>query len=332
MTPSLPATEIITGHPKAATLLARSLRSEKISHAYLFRGPDGVGKQEAATAFAAQLNCDHPDNNAPCRVCPSCRKFFSGNHPDLLHIEPDGAAIKISQIRELKKNLAFPPFEARFRVALLVNIHTMRREAANSMLKTLEEPPPDTVIILTGNETGSILPTILSRCQVIPFFALPYGEVAATLHNEDGISQEEALALAAAAEGSLGRARALQKSGLLNHRRQIVTTLLQYPANAPEAVEPILSLAEQAAALKENLPELLDLLRLWLRDLTIAGTGGSDDLITSRDLLPSFAEALHRWSITDLSQRFEHLAQAEKQLSRNCNRALVCEVLFFALL
>ena len=332
MTNPLPATEIITGQPKAATLLARSLRSEKISHAYLFRGPDGVGKQEAATLFAAQLNCGEQQNSTACRICPSCRKFFSGNHPDFIRIEPDGAAIKISQIRELKKTLSFPPFEARFRVALLVNVHTMRREAANSMLKTLEEPPEDTVIILTGDETGGILPTILSRCQIIPFFALPHGQVAETLRDEAEISQEEAAALAAAAEGSLGRARSLHKSGLLAHRREIVKTLLQYPADAAEAVEPILTLAEQGGALKENLPELLDLLRLWLRDLIITKIGGTSNLITSQDLQPSFAEALNRWTIADLSERFGHLEQAEKQLSRNCNRALVCEVLFFALL
>ena len=332
MTNQLPATEIVAGQTKATSLLARSLRSEKISHAYLFRGPDGVGKREAATAFAAQLNCARPQNGAPCRLCSSCRKFFSGNHPDFIHIEPDGAAIKISQIRELKKTLSFPPFEARFRIALLVNVHTMRREAANSMLKTLEEPPADTVIILTGNETGGILPTILSRCQVIPFFTMPYGQVAETLRSEEDISVDEALSLAAAAEGSIGRAKSLHKSGLLAHRREIVTTLLQYKSDAPEAVEPILTLAEQAGALKENLPELLDLLRLWLRDLIIAKTGGADNLITSQDLLPSFTEALNRWTITDLDERFEHLSQAEKQLSRNCNRALVCEVLFFALL
>jgi len=332
MTNALPATEIISGQPKAAALLARSAGNEKVAHAYLFRGPDGVGKREAAITFAARLNCAALANGAPCRRCPSCRKFFSGNHPDFIHIEPDGAAIKISQIRELKKTLTFPPFEARHRVALLVDVHTMRREAANSMLKTLEEPPADTILILTGDETGGILPTILSRCQIIPFFALPYDQVAAHLQQEEEISPEEASALAAAAEGSLGRARMLHKSGLLARRRQIVDTILRYPATAPEGVEPLLDLAEESAALKENLPELFDLLRLWLRDLIVTGIGAPATLITSRDLQPSFAEALQRWTLNDLSQRIESLAEAEKQLSRNCNRALVCEVLFFALL
>ncbi len=330
---ALPATELISGQTKAKTLLARSLSNEKIAHAYFFRGPDGVGKRDAATVFAAQLNCTQPINGSACRTCPSCRKFFSGNHPDLIHIEADGAAIKISQIRELKKTLTFPPFEARYRVALLADVHTMRREAANSILKTLEEPPADTIIILTGEEAGGILPTILSRCQVIPFYALPYQQVAAALLlDEEETSPEEASSLAAAAEGSIGRARRLRKIGLLSLRREIVETLLKYQADAPEGVEPILDLAEQGAALKENLPELFDLLRLWLRDLIVAKVGGRSSLITSQDLQPLLAAACTRWSLSDLCQRFDLLVQAEKQLSRNCNRALVCEVLFFALL
>ncbi|MDH3359418.1 MAG: DNA polymerase III subunit delta' [Desulfobulbaceae bacterium] len=328
----LPTPDITDGQPKAISLLDRSLRSNKIAHAYLFRGPHGVGKRETAIAFAAQLNCNEQENGRACGRCPSCRKFFSDNHPDLIHIEPEGAAIKISQIRELKKTLTFPPFEASYRVVVLTEIHTMRREAANSMLKTLEEPPEDTILILTGDETGGILPTILSRCQVIPFFALPFAQVAKTLQAETEISPEEAASLAAAAEGSIGRARILHKSGLLNLRKEIVATLLKYSPTAPEAVEPILDLAEKSAALKENLPELFDLLRLWFRDLVVTSVGGKNSLITSQDLQASIISALKRWTVTELDQRLNHLDEAEKQLSRNCNRALVCEVLFFALL
>ncbi|MDH5298589.1 MAG: DNA polymerase III subunit delta' [Desulfobulbaceae bacterium] len=324
--------EIRFGQPKAAELLGRSLTSGKLAHAYLFRGPAGVGKRAAAIAFAARINCGQPEGDTGCGRCPSCRKFFSGNHPDLMVVAPEGAAIKISQVREVKKGLAFPPFEARHRVVLLTDIHTMRREAANSLLKTLEEPPADTILILTGDEAGDILPTILSRCQVIPFFALPYHCLATTLQDENALSTEEAFTLAAAAEGSLDRARALIKNDLLSCRREIVHTLLQYPATGATAVEPILALTDRAAELKEELPDLLDLLRLWLRDLIVTTVGGAPDLITSRDLLPSFAAARQRWPLTELFDRLARIDQAEKQLLRNCNRALVCEVLFFALL
>ncbi|MDP2752801.1 MAG: DNA polymerase III subunit delta', partial [Nitrospirota bacterium] len=124
----------IIGQEKAKKLLHRAVEQNRLAHAFLFKGPMGVGKKTLARTFAAALNCQNQEGNEPCGRCPSCRKFRSGSHPDFLVIEPDGAAIKINQVRELKKTLAFPPFEAKIRVALLCDIHTMRREAANSLL------------------------------------------------------------------------------------------------------------------------------------------------------------------------------------------------------
>ncbi|MFH1019251.1 MAG: DNA polymerase III subunit delta', partial [Pseudomonadota bacterium] len=210
----------IIGQDKAKKLLHRAVAQERLSHALLFKGPMGVGKKTCARTFAATLNCHSPAGHEPCGQCSSCRKFNAGSHPDFIVIEPDGAAIKINQVRELKKTLAVPPFEAKIRVVLLCEIHTMRREAANSLLKTLEEPPSQTMLILTADEAGGILPTILSRCQTVPFFPLPQTEVAKILALEAGIAPESGAALAAMAEGSLGRARLLLAKDLLGLRRE----------------------------------------------------------------------------------------------------------------
>ncbi len=321
----------IIGQDKAKELLRRAVDRRRMSHAFLFKGPTGVGKKTLAQVFAAYINCHARAQEEPCGECPSCRKFASGSHPDFLLIEPEGAAIKIDQVRALKKALAFPPLEAQYRTVLLAEVHTMRREAANSLLKTLEEPPPGTVLILTGDEASGILPTILSRCQTIPFFPLPKAELAAHLRLEAELDAESAATLAALAEGSLGRARLLQKKGLLPLRRRIIETLLGLAPDSPAAVSPILELAETTAKLKEDLPELLDLLKTWFHDLLLAATGGGDR-VSNRDLLPFFAGAGQRWSDTALSERLALFAAAQKQLNRNCNPAAVCEVLFFALL
>ncbi|MEW6595241.1 MAG: DNA polymerase III subunit delta' [Thermodesulfobacteriota bacterium] len=318
----------VLGQAKAKEMLRRAMASAKMSHAYLFRGPAGVGKKTMAHAFAATINCAAPVDHEACGTCPSCQKFRSGNHPDFQHIAPDGASIKIQQIRELKKSLAFPPFEARCRVILLADAHTMRRETANSLLKTLEEPPADTVLILTADEASGVLPTIVSRCQVIPFFALPQDEVAQYLMAEAAIAPEQAATLAAIAEGSLGRARLLREKELLPLRQQIVTTLLDLQPDGPEAVERVFDLAEEAAKLKEELAELLDLLRTWYRDLLLAGKGPP----LNQDLAFSWETARRRWSEPELFTRLTRIEQAKRELARNCNRALVCEVLFFALL
>ena len=162
----------VRGQDKAIRLLDRALYSGRLAHAYLFTGPDGVGKTTVALDLAAWLLCRAPEPDRPCGACPGCLKRISNNHPDFLRIRPDGAAIKIDQVRSLKRALTYPPFEAEQRVVLIEEVQTMRREAGNSLLKLLEEPPPGNLLILVGGSMGSILATIVSRCQVIPFAPL----------------------------------------------------------------------------------------------------------------------------------------------------------------
>jgi DNA polymerase-3 subunit delta' len=321
----------IIGQDKAKQLLHRAVAQGRLSHAFLFKGAMGVGKKTFARTFATFLNCQNPLEHESCGQCPSCRKFHAGSHPDFLVIEPEGAAIKINQVRELKKTLAFPPFEAKLRVVLLCDIHTMRREAANSLLKTLEEPPGQTMLILTADEAGIILPTILSRCQTVPFFPLPQDEVAKILSREATIEPESAATLAAMAEGSLGRARLLLAKDLLGQRREIIDNLLQLAPDTPATIQALGNLAESAAKLKEDLPELLDLLTTWLHDLLLHLHGAPDKII-NHDLRPTFPAACRRWSSPQLSERLGMMETARKQLARNCNPTAVCEVLFFALL
>ncbi|MCX5863893.1 MAG: DNA polymerase III subunit delta' [Deltaproteobacteria bacterium] len=321
----------IIGQDKAKKLLHRAVEQDRLAHALLFKGPMGVGKKTLAKTFAAALNCQNPQSHEPCGQCPSCVKLRSGSHPDFIVIEPEGAAIKINQVRELKKTLAFPPFEAKIRVALLCDIHTMRREAANSLLKTLEEPPSQTMLILTADEAGGILPTILSRCQTVPFFPLPQAKVAKILALEAGIDLESAATLAAMAEGSLGRARVILTKDLLGLRREIVDHLLRLEPNTPATIQALGDLAESAAKLKEDLGELLELLTTWLHDLLLFDHGAPGSII-NHDMSPTFPTACRRWSSGQLADKLRLLDTARKQLARNCNPTAVCEVLFFGLL
>lgn len=321
----------VIGQTKAKHFLLSCHAKDKMSHAYLFKGPGGVGKKMTARAFAALINCSAPRDSEVCGHCPSCKKFASGNHPDLQVLEPQGAGIKIDQVRALQKDLTYAPFEARTRVVILPDIHdTMRRpEVANSLLKTLEEPPPHTLLILTGDEAGGILPTILSRCQLVPFAPLTSREVAGLLPAE--VAAEEGLTLAAVAEGSPGRALRLHESGLLEQRRQMIADLTALQPDNPEAVEQVYNLAAQAADLKENLPELLDLLTTWLRDLLLLNLQSAANLI-NHDLTALLDQDSQAWRHPGLLAAIDHIRQARRQLQRNCNRTLVCEVLFFALL
>lgn len=322
----------LLGHNKAKFLLQEAVAKNKIAHAYLFRGPDGVGKKRAALTFAAYLNCKSPLEGDACCHCASCRKYISGSHPDLIHIAPDGAAIKIGQVRALKHQLAFPPLEAAVRVIVLEDIHTMRREAANSLLKTLEEPPPNNILILTADQTGEILPTIISRCQVIPFGPLNYEDMALVLMRDNDLENIQAITLSSVAEGSLGRAKLLLQEDLLVFRQEVVEHLLHMQNGHPETIAQVFLLGEKAAALKENIYEFLAILRLWFRDLALVAAGAPESSAANKDLASSLPAAKQRWDLAQLQERISRLDQAEKQLLRNCSRTLVLEALFFDLI
>ncbi|HBI14928.1 MAG TPA: DNA polymerase III subunit delta' [Desulfobulbaceae bacterium] len=326
-------TELI-GQPKAVNLLQRALAGGRLAHAYLLAGPDGVGKATAARAVAAALLCREEIGSAPCGACPGCLQFASGNHPDFLHIRPDGAVIKIDQVRELKKALAFPPLEARLRVTLLEEVHTMRREAANSLLKLLEEPPPDNLLLLTTDEAEPLLPTIFSRCQVIPFSPLSLEVSAAILLKmHPGLDQEGARTLAGLAGGSPGRTRDLDHAALLQLHRDILTGLLAGHAGEADRVVTALGLAARVAK-NEGLETLLDLLRLFFKDTMIAATcsrGQSHDR-GPHHLVQILSRARERWNLQELSDSIQTIDFAQQALARNCNRQMVCDVLFLRLL
>ncbi len=321
--------QAIKGQSKAKQLLAAAIKNGKTSHAYLFKGASGVGKKMAAHGLAALLNCSAPEGLAVCETCPSCKKFKSNNHPDFHLIEPMGVGIRMRQIRELQKSLAYPPFDGGTRVIILPDIHdTMRRpEVANGLLKTLEEPPENTVLILTGDEAGNILPTILSRCQVIPFTPLPLEDVAALLAD---VPHQQAMTLAAIAEGSPGRANHLRQKDFLSRRQTIIQTLMNTGKNSPHAVTEVYSMAQQASEFKNG--EILDLLTSWLRDLVLLSSKDTQHQRLLNQDIENLSQGAKMWPGSGLMNSLAVIATARKQLQRNCNRTLVFEVLFFALL
>ena len=317
----------VRGQDKPLALIGRALAGGRLAHAYLFAGPDGVGKTTVALDLAAVLLCREPVHDRPCGTCPGCLKRLSGNHPDFLRIRPDGAAIKIDQIRALKRALTYPPFEAERRVVLVEEVQTMRREAGNSLLKLLEEPPPDNLLILVGGSTGSILATIVSRCQVIPFAPLPLPLAAEIIgaHRPE-MDAADCQALAALAEGCPGQALALEAEGILPLYRRLVTALTVEPDRLAVRVETALALAAEMAALGESEPHLLVLLRIFLKNSLAARAG-----VSRPDWPDEILRARERWNLVQLSAKMAAIERTEKALARNCSRSLASEVLLLEL-
>ena len=203
----------VLGHSMAIHRLQNAIKTDKVVQSYLFVGNEGIGKKWAAVQFSKALNClNNPvESGDACDQCLSCRKIDEGLHPDLLLLEPENQVLKVDQVRQMQRVLAFKPYEGRRRVCIIAAADRMAPHMSNILLKTLEEPPLHTVIVLLARHPRMMLPTILSRCQMIRFHPLPVPLVSQWLSQQRGLDEKEAHLLAGLSEGSPGKALELRE-------------------------------------------------------------------------------------------------------------------------
>ena len=220
--PIPPVLNVLDEQPTVRDFLARAYADGKLSHAYLFLGAPGSGKMEAAIALAQLIIC----SEGGCGSCDECRRVRNRTHPDVRVVEPESAAgFLVEQVRELIEDTSLAPVRGSAKVYILTNVGLLRREAANALLKTIEEPPPGVSFILIGRTVDSILPTIVSRCQRVPFKIVTPGVAARKLELEIGASGDEAR-VALAVAGTPDRAREfLQSANRRQVRRLMVRTI-----------------------------------------------------------------------------------------------------------
>lgn len=315
----------LLGQNRAKKILTAALATARIPHGYLFSGPQGVGKRLFARGMAAALTCLDTRRVGACGICNSCKKHRSGNHPDFLQIEPEKEAIKIDQIRQVIKETGYPPYEASTRVIVLRNIHTMRKEAANSLLKILEEPPPGNCFILTADSSEAILATLNSRCQKISFMPLSL-EQTETILLGHGLTGEAASLLARLSQGSPGLALGYHQKEVVPLARAIVAAITLQELDESGGVGGLLELAGQMAETRDGFSLMVNLIRLAVRDLFFA-----EDYVEVSGLLTATAMARKSWSSEKLFATLQALDEAEAQHARNCNRSQIAEVLLFTL-
>ena len=312
----------IIGHEKITGILQRAVDAGRIAHAYIFCGPEGCGKRKTALALIEALYCN---DSRGCGKCPACSRVASLQHPDLHMVEPDGALIKIDQVRQLQRELSLRPFEAPFKSCIIEAADRFHQAAGNALLKTLEEPPGNALIILLTSNPDAVLPTIRSRCQTLTFQNLAEESVMRILEGQ-GIDHESARLAASLAGGNPGRAVCLCTDGALNGRRELVEQVLSLRG---DDISQLFSRSERLAADKETLPELLDLLVSFLRDLLHLQSGSSD--LANKDL----EELARQESVLRPPQRvmemIEHVIEARKALQRNVNARLATDLLLIRL-
>ena len=315
----------ILGHVRQKEILNRSLASGRLAHAYLFSGPDGVGKRLMALALARAIVC-HEQRG--CGDCQACRKIDHRNHPDLHVLEPDGNSIKIEQVRSFQKDLNLKPLEATRKICLIEEADSMTVGAANALLKTLEEPRGDTLLILLTAQPNRLLETIRSRCQPLPFTRHPNSRIQAQLEKQLNIDPTESHVLAALSEGSFKKAFGKDRELYLEERRKLLKTLTGL---SPGSILPILDFAEQIAADKTVLPDILEIFQAFYRDVMMVLQGRGDDDLVNLDLKETIQRVSGRENIASILAKLEALIAVRRQLDRNVNRQLAMEVLLLKL-
>ncbi len=200
----------IHGHQRQIEFLKSAVRRQRLPHALLFAGPDGIGKRSVAVAFAAWLQCEAGGDDA-CGGCAACRQVGAGTHPDLqlVAVAPGKKEIGIDRMREIKRFMQLQPLRGKAKIAIVDDAHALTAAAQNAVLKTLEEPPDRSFLLLIADNPDGLLPTVRSRCQRLQFAPLPTETVADILVTAHGIEPRAAHDLAVLAEGSPGRALSL---------------------------------------------------------------------------------------------------------------------------
>jgi DNA polymerase-3 subunit delta' len=318
----------VVSHLKAARLAGR------LSHAYLFLGPGGVGKATTARALACALNCAQPgaDGDA-CGTCPSCRRMHGGTHPDFLVITPEESKtqIKIEQIRELRRLTEYPPLGGGWRVVLIKPAEALTAvsdAAANALLKTLEEPPPQHLLVLTARGEADLLPTIVSRCHKLAFAPLPSALIIQELENRRSLPRSQAALVAALSGGSLGRALALDPEELVRQRDQVLSDLARLNRGTTGVV---LEWAQRLTKNRADLNNFLLLAQLWYRDLLLSHFQAPDGLLAHQDLLLTLEQARAGGAPAAWFANFAALGTAQRHLQANLNPELTLDILGLSL-
>ena len=318
----------IKGHDKQIGILQKALRENTLAHAYLFTGVDGIGKMTLARALAKILHCKNTSADF-CDCCIPCKQITGDTHPDTLIIEPEGSTIKISQIRQLQEQLAYTVYEGNKKVVIIDNADRMTIQAANCLLKTLEEPPSHTILILVTSIPYLVPSTIRSRCQRLMLKPLSERLIVKLLQDKlQNQAPPELQLIASLAGGSFGNALRWAENDALLERQTFLEAVSNLNTNS------ISSIFECASLLgddKEVVLEKLDMLLVWLRDCAVGKAAHHSHYLINKDLLQAVHTVSSNTSWADLLKKIEVVKETQRAVQENVNIRLAAEALFLRL-
>lgn len=318
----------IIGQEIPKKLLKNSLQNNRLPSSLLFYGPEGVGKRTMAFALSKILNCKNTDIQHSefryCEVCPSCKKINHRNHPDVRIIEPESKGkreIPINAIRELRREVMLTLYEGKKRIFLLLKADRMTTEASNAFLKTLEEPPPDTLFILTSTRPGFLLSTILSRCQKIRFSRLNPKDIEKELIERLGLREEKAKLLSRISNGTLGGVLNHENEEYLKFRESFSNFFFQIPEKSHLDV---LDYVEEV-----DPHQILQFLFSFYRDLLLLKGENGEGFLENVDLLSSLRNLEKQLSLDEVISRIQELEIGWNSFYHFVNPQLILSTFLF---
>jgi DNA polymerase III subunit delta' len=316
----------IAGNKRVVEYFQRALAKGRIGHAYLFSGPEGVGKRTIARLLCKTLLCRNPTADGPCETCVSCKKFDSGNHPDFHPIVAEGLYFKIDQVRPIIHHASLKPVESNWKTFLLEDVHYMREEAGNAFLKVLEEPPGQTILFLISERSEVLLPTIRSRCQVFEFQPLQPEEIQKWLVENGKATEQEATHLSLSTHGSLGKALDVNPEQYQEKRDKVLVALES--AILPKTYYTLIDAIRAMTVDRTEMAERLLILEELTRDLVLLKSSSAARLVhedAKKRMLPLADNVDHPL----LNDFYESLLQTREAILKiNANIGLSLQSLF----
>ncbi len=304
----------IKGQDRVVAILREAIDNNSVAKAYIFSGPEGVGKKQVALALAAALNCEEARNDG-CGKCASCRKIKNNQHPDVLFIEDKNNSLKIEDIRQMQRRINLKAYEGRKKVCILDNAHNLTAESSNALLKTLEEPPADSVIILVSSKPSLLFKTILSRCRVLRFYPLARKELEGVFRSDYGLDSSRAHFLSYFSEGRLGDALRLKDTGFYQEKNKVIDEFaLGRQAGFGEP---------GAAQTREGLRRDVNILMSWFRDICLLKIGLPQAELINFDRRHELAKLADKYELSELNGIFDFLSNAILHLEQNVNVRLL---------
>lgn len=309
----------IKGQDSAIRFLKSALETNRVSHAYIFLGPQGVGKKLAALNFAKALNCKPEAPDRPCDSCISCKKIDGLNHPDisLLKQEEKSPSIKIDKVRELIRSIGLKPYEGKKKVYVIDGADFLTQEASNALLKTLEEPPSESVLILIAEDLAALFRTIVSRSQVVRFFPLGMDAIREVLIKEYKIDDMKAHILSHLSAGGIGSALAFKDEDFFDKRSSLITGLLHntFFDSDFEGIS------------RNDLKSYLGLMLTWYRDILISKIGLEGSHFINIDRKDTIAAEAKRLNYDYMYNAIREIITTSGFLDQNANPKLAMSAL-----